>query len=73
MVDVPTESLLDKLDPALKFIHRAKKRHTSVLVHCAQGRSRSVAIVVAYLMKYRQYNCMISILGPDGSFFHCLS
>ncbi|KAK7264516.1 hypothetical protein RJT34_32125 [Clitoria ternatea] len=35
------------------FIDEAKRQGGSVLVHCFAGRSRSVTIVVAYLMKTR--------------------
>jgi len=33
------------------------RKKTNVLVHCASGKSRSVAIVIFYLMKKYQYKC----------------
>ncbi|RWS20803.1 Dual specificity phosphatase: catalytic domain containing protein-like protein [Leptotrombidium deliense] len=36
------------------FIHNALKHNKSILVHCFAGISRSVSIVVAYLIKYQQ-------------------
>ncbi|KAH0943112.1 hypothetical protein HID58_002749 [Brassica napus] len=38
-------------DECIHFIDEAKKQGGSVLVHCFVGKSRSVTIVVAYLMK----------------------
>ena len=37
------------LDAAIKFIDGALSDGSSVLVHCHQGKSRSVALVAAYL------------------------
>ena len=38
--------------PKNKQIDNNKK----VIVHCKQGRSRSVAVIIGYLMKYHKYN-----------------
>ncbi|XP_052208502.1 dual specificity protein phosphatase 1 isoform X2 [Diospyros lotus] len=40
-------------DDCFNFIDEAKRMGGAVLVHCFVGRSRSVTIVVAYLMKRR--------------------
>ncbi len=45
--DYPTESLVDHFGRALDFKSSAKG---PVLVHCAQGVSRSAALVIALLM-----------------------
>eukprot|EP00397_Hematodinium_sp_SG-2012_P042408 GEMP01046904.1.p1 GENE.GEMP01046904.1~~GEMP01046904.1.p1 ORF type:complete len:295 (+),score=71.51 GEMP01046904.1:145-1029(+) len=41
---------LEELREAVLFIHHARLESHSVLVHCAQGRSRSAAVCVAYVM-----------------------
>lgn len=40
------------LDPAADYIHQ-QLGQTNVLVHCMAGVSRSVTLIIAYLMKYR--------------------
>lgn len=61
ITDEPTSDLLGHLETAIAFIDDAlsvklndvedsKTSTGSVLVHCAQGESRSVAVIVAYLM-----------------------
>lgn len=44
-------------DDCFGFIDEAKEMGGNVLVHCFVGRSRSVTIVVAYLMKKRGMSC----------------
>jgi protein-tyrosine phosphatase len=46
-----TTTLQSLWDAATAFLHD----HDSTLVHCHQGKSRSVAVVVAYLIRYHQY------------------
>jgi len=41
-------------DRVASFIDQAVQAKGRVLVHCNQGRSRSVALLCAYLMRYRQ-------------------
>ncbi|WPK27120.1 hypothetical protein PUMCH_004493 [Australozyma saopauloensis] len=62
ITDEPTSNLIDYLDKAMEFMDEAlcgdalnsEKHKGTVLVHCAQGQSRSVAVVIAYLMyKYK--------------------
>lgn len=48
---VPSRGLEDYLDDTTAFI-AAHIRHGCVLVHCGAGKSRSVAVVVAYLCRY---------------------
>ena len=40
----------------VRFIHAQRRAGRVVLVHCFIGRSRSVAVVCAYLMAYRGYS-----------------
>ncbi len=41
---------LSGLETAVRFIHDHRLRGVNVVCHCAQGKSRSGAVVVAYLM-----------------------
>jgi hypothetical protein len=40
----------DQLIHSIKFIHENRKSRKNVLIHCAQGKSRSGAVAVAYIM-----------------------
>ncbi|KAL6076968.1 tyrosine protein phosphatase yvh1 [Balamuthia mandrillaris] len=40
----------DQLKESILFIHEARKAGHNVVVHCAQGKSRSTTVVLAYLM-----------------------
>ncbi|KAJ6829114.1 uncharacterized protein M6B38_359910 [Iris pallida] len=42
-----------QFDDAIKFIEQCDKDKSRVLVHCMSGKSRSPAVVIAYLMKYK--------------------
>ncbi|OMJ70753.1 hypothetical protein SteCoe_31202 [Stentor coeruleus] len=61
--DTPSTPIDQYFDDAFKFISIGLKRG-SVLVHCAQARSRSVSIILSYLMKSRQikYSKALEIL-----------
>lgn len=43
-------SKYDQLIEAVEFIHHARLNNQNVAVHCAQGKSRSSTVVIAYLM-----------------------
>ncbi|XP_010532705.1 PREDICTED: dual specificity protein phosphatase 1 isoform X1 [Tarenaya hassleriana] len=51
VVDKEDTNLAQYFDDCAGFIDEAKKQGGGVLVHCFVGRSRSVTVVVAYLMK----------------------
>lgn len=55
LLDMPEQKLAPEiLEAAILFIHRALHvENKSVLVNCAQGKSRSAAIVVAYIMTFQ--------------------
>ena len=40
----------DQLADAIKFVHSARQSKKNVVVHCAQGKSRSGAVIIAYIM-----------------------
>ncbi|KAJ9154369.1 hypothetical protein P3X46_027713 [Hevea brasiliensis] len=51
VADKEDSNLRQYFDECFNFIDEAKRQGGGVLVHCFVGRSRSVTIVVAYLMK----------------------
>lgn len=50
MDDSPKQSLFDVLQQALMFIEDARQKSGKIFVHCQAGISRSVAIVMCYLI-----------------------
>ncbi|XP_053244058.1 dual specificity phosphatase 29 [Podarcis raffonei] len=60
--DLPTFNLSQFFYSAAEFIDRALRNETSkILVHCAMGRSRSAALVLAYLMIYKNMTVVDAI------------
>ncbi|EER14210.1 dual specificity protein phosphatase, putative [Perkinsus marinus ATCC 50983] len=56
MQDNATESLSIWYDTAWNFIDRCRIREDgNILVHCNWGQSRSVSIIISYLIKYYRY------------------
>lgn len=51
-VDSEDQDLCNLLDPACAFLERARCAGSRALVHCVAGRSRSPAVVLAYLMRH---------------------
>ena len=49
-------NMLEYLPKAFAFIEEARVANEKVLVHCHAGMSRSVTVVLAYLMKYQGYS-----------------
>lgn len=49
--DVASEKIIDYFDQTFDFIEDQMSTGKNVLVHCAAGISRSVSIVIAYLMR----------------------
>ncbi|XP_069096957.1 dual specificity phosphatase 29 [Pleurodeles waltl] len=60
--DLPSFQLCEFFYPAAKFIDEAlRKPESKVLVHCAMGRSRSAALVLAYLMIHKEMTVVDAI------------
>jgi hypothetical protein len=59
IVDDPEQKISDALDLALPFIADALAGDATakVLVHCNQGKSRSVSVIVAHLMRTGELRC----------------
>lgn len=52
-VDDDGENLLDYLDDCCQFIEKGREHNSITFVHCFVGMSRSAAVVVGYLMKFK--------------------
>ena len=48
--DVSNQTLINQLPSAVRFIYNSKASGHTVLVNCAQGKSRSSSLVIAFLM-----------------------
>lgn len=46
---------IEKLQDAVSFIGQQIDKHSSVLVHCMAGSSRSPTVIIAYLIKAKGY------------------
>lgn len=53
MQDMPSEPIVNRLDPSYKFIMGAllSSNKNKVLIHCHMGMSRSATIAIHYLMR----------------------
>ncbi|KAJ3669617.1 hypothetical protein LUZ60_011567 [Juncus effusus] len=81
VLDSPETNLAEYFEECFNFIDEAKAAGGNVLVHCFAGRSRSVTIVVAYLMKKHQMSLGSSLslvrskrplAAPNAGFFRQL-
>eukprot|EP01127_Copromyxa_protea_P015490 TRINITY_DN4464_c0_g1_i1.p1 TRINITY_DN4464_c0_g1~~TRINITY_DN4464_c0_g1_i1.p1 ORF type:complete len:607 (+),score=123.75 TRINITY_DN4464_c0_g1_i1:199-1821(+) len=68
--DIPESDLSVHFHEATKFIQEAEEAKGKILVHCAQGRSRSATLVLAYLisvrkMTFRDALSMIQLRRPQ--------
>jgi len=53
--DQLNQDLYSDLEPAIKWIKQGMDQGKKILIHCAQGISRSVSLIIAYLIKYNQW------------------
>ncbi|XP_075995837.1 dual specificity protein phosphatase 12-like [Genypterus blacodes] len=60
VLDDPTSDLLSHMDDSFSFIREAAEGGGATLVHCQAGRSRSAAMVTAYLMKRHQLSFAVA-------------
>ncbi|RWS21286.1 protein phosphatase Slingshot-like protein [Leptotrombidium deliense] len=54
--DDETAELLRHWEETYRYIQEARKEGGKVLVHCKMGISRSASVVIAYLMKYKNWS-----------------
>ena len=50
-----------ELEESFKFIKKSKEKNCNILVHCFVGRSRSVSVLIYYLMKEYDFSIKESI------------
>ncbi|XP_068196915.1 dual specificity protein phosphatase 22-B-like [Antennarius striatus] len=48
--DIPTQNLTKHFKESIMFMHKSRLKREGCLVHCLAGVSRSVTLVVAYIM-----------------------
>ena len=53
--DVKTENIYDHFQPCCDFIYSHVQQNHNVLVHCHQGTSRSVAVLIAFIMHKQRW------------------
>jgi hypothetical protein len=49
--DVDTQDILSEMDSVYRWIELQRQQKPNLLIHCAMGRSRSVSVLIYYLMK----------------------
>lgn len=59
--DNPNVNILENIEDILNIIHKHILNKESVFVHCYMGKSRSVTIILAYLIKHQNFslNCAL--------------
>ena len=55
----------DKLDQVEKFIDKAHKEYTNTLVYCSNGQTRSLCVVVCFLMSRFRWNLLKTLEYMD--------
>lgn len=82
MNDVVSEKLSKYIEDGMNFINECiNKEKKILLVHCMEGKSRSVSMILGYLMKYENWTLLKAykhckkqrkIIRPNKSFWKCL-
>lgn len=78
MIDGPSTNLADYLPDAFTFLDEARQEGRRAVVYCAQGYSRSAAVVIAYLMRDQSisYHDALAIVRQerkaDPNIFFCM-
>lgn len=65
--DSPTQELTKFFEESIEFIHRARCQGGNVLVHCRVGMSRSVTLVIAYIMSVTELNFPTAMNSVRGA------
>ena len=56
LIDSPEMNIVQYFEKAFAFIESARKNSDNILIHCKLGRSRSVSILIAYMIRYYDFN-----------------
>ena len=81
IIDDVDFDILSFIEQSNDFINKAKLSGGNILIHCKMGRSRSVSLVIAYLIKYHGYNFNSALnlikerrnqIGPNKGFIEQL-
>ena len=56
LIDSPEMNIVQYFEEAFAFIESARKNNDNILIHCKLGRSRSVSILIAYMIRYYNFN-----------------
>jgi len=81
LIDSDSSDISEYFDDAGRFIDEELRAGRRVLVHCAAGISRSSSLILAYLIKYRDYDLRTAfnlvktarrVVRPNNGFFQKL-